>query len=74
MDYINLEVVGVFKDTNKTMVIATIRVVKPEIHILNKAKAIWDIMNGTSYLNNIATFIAFMERFRNSLTYFNPPA
>jgi hypothetical protein len=74
MDYINLEVVGVFKETDKTMAIATMRVIKPEIRILNKAKAIRDIMNGTSCLNNIATFTAFMEQFRNGPTRFNSPA
>jgi hypothetical protein len=54
------------------MAIAAIRVIKPEIRILNKAKAIWDIMNRTSCLNNIITFIAFIERFRNSPTCFDP--
>jgi hypothetical protein len=71
MDYINLEVVGVFKDTNKTIAIATIWVIKPEIRTLNKAKAIRDIINRTSYLNDITTFIAFIEQFRNSPIYFN---
>jgi hypothetical protein len=40
MDYINLEVVGVFKDTDKTITTTTIRIVKPEIRTLNKARAI----------------------------------
>jgi hypothetical protein len=70
----NLEVAGVFKDTDKTIATAAMRVVKPEIRTLNKAKAVRDIMNGTSYLNDVATFTAFMERFRNGPTRFDPPA
>jgi hypothetical protein len=73
-DRINLELTGVFKDTNKTTAAAAMRVVEPEIRIMNKAKAVRDIMNGTSCLNDIATFIAFMERFRNSPTRFEPPS
>ena len=74
MDRLNLELIGVFKDTNKTITIATIRIVKLEIRIINKAKAIRDIINRTSYLNNIATFTAFMERFYNSPIYYDSPS
>ena len=42
--------------------------------MMNKAKAIRDIMNGTSCLNDIATFTAFMERFRNGPTRYDPPS
>jgi hypothetical protein len=31
MDYLNVEVVRVFNNTNKTIAIATIRVIDPEI-------------------------------------------
>ena len=74
MNYLNLELIGVFKDTNKTIAMVTIRIVELEIRIINKAKAIWDIMNGTSYLNNIATFTAFIERFRNSPIRYDSPS
>ena len=74
MNYLNLELIRVFKDTNKTIAIATIRIVELEIRIINKAKAIRDIINGTSYLNNITTFIAFIERFYNSPIYYDSPS
>jgi hypothetical protein len=31
MDYLNIKVVGVFNNTNKTITIATIRIIDPEI-------------------------------------------
>ena len=74
MDRLNLELIGVFKDTNKTTAIATIWIVELEVRIINKAKAIYDIINRTSYLNNITTFIAFIEWFRNGPIYYNPPS
>jgi len=40
MDYLNLELIRVFKDTNKIIAIATIWIIELEIHIINKAKAI----------------------------------
>jgi hypothetical protein len=70
----NLEVVGVFKDTDKTIATTAIRVVEPEIRTLNRARAVQDIINGTSYLNDIVTFIAFIERFYNSPTRFDLPS
>ena len=74
MDRLNLELIGVFKDTNKTTAIAAMRIVELEVRIINKAKAICDIINRTSYLNNVATFIAFIERFRNSPIRYDPPS
>jgi hypothetical protein len=39
-DRLNLEVVGVFNNTNKIIAIAATRVVEPEIRTLNRARAI----------------------------------
>jgi len=74
MNYLNLELIGVFKDTNKIIAIATIWIIKLEVYIINKAKAIYNIINRTSYLNNIATFIAFIEWFCNGPIYYNLPS
>jgi hypothetical protein len=40
MNYLNLEIVGVFNNTNKIIAIATTRIIEPEIRTLNRARAI----------------------------------
>ena len=40
MNYLNLEVIGVFNNTNKIIAIATTRIIKLEIRILNYTRAI----------------------------------
>jgi hypothetical protein len=39
-DRLNLKVVGVFNNTNKTITIAATCIIKPEIRILNRTRAI----------------------------------
>jgi hypothetical protein len=72
-DRLNLEVAGVFNDTDKTMAIAATRVVEPEIRTLNRARAVQDLMSGNSCITDIGRFTAFMERFRNGPTRFDSP-
>ena len=40
MDHLNIEVVGVFNNTNKTITIVTICIIDPEIRNLNYTRAI----------------------------------
>jgi hypothetical protein len=72
-DRLNLEVAGVFNNTDKTMAIAATRIVEPEIRTLNRTRAVQDLISGNCYINDIGRFTAFMERFRNGPMRFDPP-